>query len=288
MTRSPLRTRLIQTALLVPAVLFLVSCEEIMQVDFSGNSARNLVVEGNLTTDTTAHEVLLSYTGDYFDFPEKEMATGATVSITDGSSTWMLHEAGPGRYLTDSTVYGQPGKDYTLNIRLENGKEYSATDRLRACAPIDSIKQSLNYNSYMGGYGWDVLFYGHEPEPAGDFYLYLLRIDGVLYTDTVTEVSFASDEFVNGNFVRDYPVLRVREDALSGEGAPVTLEMYSVSKAYYTFLSALMIETVWRGSPWDGPPANVPGNISGGATGFFRASAVQRKTRWFWPTPRVN
>jgi hypothetical protein len=116
----------------------------------------------------------------------------------------------------------------------------------------------------------------------------MLRIDGQLYTDTITEVSFASDEFVNGNYVRDYPVLRIREPDIASEGSDVTLEMFAVTRNYYTFLSALMIETVWRGSPWDGPPANVPGNISNGAKGYFRVSAVKRITRRFYPTARVN
>lgn len=277
-------------ALVLPALtaLLMISCEEIMDVDIAGNAEKKLAVEANLTSDTMAHRVVLSFTGDYFEFPEQEMATGATVTISDGTTIFPLHEASAGVYLTDSTVAGVDGKTYTLHIRLSDNREYSASEQIRTCAGIDSIRQSLNYNSFIGGYGWDVLFYAREPEPAGDFYLYMLRIDGKLYTDTITEVSFASDEFVNGNYVRDYPVLRIRESDIAPEGSDVTLEMYSVSQTYYTFLSALMIETVWRGSPWDGPPANVPGNISNGAKGYFRASAVKRVTRRFYPTPRVN
>jgi hypothetical protein len=64
--------------------------------------------------------------------------------------------------------------------------------------------------------------------------------------------------------------------------------MISISKAYYDFLTALMIETVWRGTPWDGPPANIPGNISNGGKGFFRASAVTRKSNIFFPLHRYN
>jgi len=46
-----------------------------------------------------------------------------------------------------------------------------------------------------------------------------------------------------------------------------------------------MLETVWRGTPWDGPPANVPGNINNGQ-GVFRAADVKRKTRVFYAMPR--
>ena len=272
----------------IAGILFLLSCEEIMEGDFSGDSTRNLVVEGAITTDLKSHGVTLSYTGDFFQKTEKEMATGAEVSITDGENVFILTEESAGEYVTESNVQGETGKSYTLTIKLSDGREFTGTDQLRPCGDIDSIRQSPNFNSFLNGYGYDVLFYGREPEPAGDYYLYLLYINNKLYTDTITEVSFVSDEFVNGNYIRDLPIYRIREAEVIPVPVEVTLEMHSITKQYYDFLSSLMVETVWRGSPWDGPPANVPGNISNGATGFFRASEIKRKFRFFAPLPRVN
>jgi hypothetical protein len=272
----------------VIAFFVLVSCEEIMNVDFVGNSEKDLVVDGSITTDTAQHIVKLSYTGDYFAITEQEMAKGAIVYISDGTDIIPLRELDDGIYATEGSVAGKVGKKYTLNVKLPDGREYTASDSLESCAEIDSIRQSDNYNSYMLGYGYDVLFYGHEPQPAGNHYMYLLDINNKLYTDTITEVNFASDEFVNGSFVRDYQVFRIRETDLKAVTSLVTLEMYSISEAYYDFLSALMVETIWRGSPWDGPPANIPGNVSNGGKGFFRASAVNRKERVFLQLPRAN
>jgi hypothetical protein len=273
---------------LVFALLALVSCEEIMDVNFAGDSTKNLVVDGSITTDTAAHQVMLSYTGDYFKISDQVMATGAIVYISDGTDIIPLRELKDGVYYTPGNFAGRVGKKYTLNIKLPDGREYTASDSIEACAEIDSIRQSPNYNSYMSGYGYDVLFYGHEPQPAGNHYMYRLYIDNKLYTDTITEVNFESDEFVNGSFVRDYQVFRINEKDLNKTASTVTLEMNSISKKYYEFLSALMIETVWRGSPWDGPPANIPGNVSKGATGFFRASDVKRKSWPFLSLPRAN
>jgi hypothetical protein len=216
------------------------------------------------------------------------MVTQATVSITDGNTIFPLVEKSAGAYYTDSLVFGEAGKTYTLHIKLADGKEFTAQDQIRPCPGFDSITQSLNYNSYMNGYGYDVLFYGREPQPSGDYYLYLLSINNKLYSDTITEVLFVSDEFVNGNYIMEYPVYRIREKDIMPDPVEVTLEMQSVTKQYYEFMSALMVETVWRGSPWDGPPANIPGNISNGANGFFRASDVSRKSRIFIPLPRAN
>ncbi len=272
----------------VVALFMLVSCEEIMDADFTGDAAKNLVVDGSITTDTTVHQVILSYSGDYFEISEQEMAKGAIAYITDGTDIIPLRELKDGFYTTEGNVFGKIGKKYTLHVTLPDGREFTASDSLEACADIDSIRQSPNYNSFNSGYGYDVLFYGHEPQPSGNHYMYQLRINNELYTDTITEVNFASDEFVNGSFVRDYQVFRIREIDLKSLTSSVTLEMYSTSKAYYEFLSALMIETIWRGSPWDGPPANIPGNVSDGGAGFFRASAVKRSTRTFLQLERAN
>ena len=275
-------------SVLVAALFVLVSCEEIMNVDFAGDSTKNLVVDGAITTDTTQQMVVLSYTGDYFAITAQEMATGAVVNISDGTNIIPLSELKDGVYATGSTIAGKVGKKYTLNIKLPDGRKYTASDSIEACSEIDSIRQSPNYNSFMSGYGYDVLFYGHEPQPDGNHYMYNLYIDNKLYTDTITEVNFASDEFVNGSFVRDYQVFRIREKDMTNVTSSVTLEMNSISKKYYEFLSALMVETIWRGSPWDGPPANIPGNVSNGGTGFFRASAAKRKSRTFLELPRAN
>jgi len=58
-----------------------------------------------------AHKVSLSFSGDYFITAEQEMTTNAEVSITDGYTTFMLHEDTiPGIYYTDTSVYGKLGK----------------------------------------------------------------------------------------------------------------------------------------------------------------------------------
>jgi hypothetical protein len=263
-----------------------------MNVSFSGNSTKNLVVEGSITTDTLSHAVVLSYTGDFFMKPAKEMASGAEVTISDGNTTFFLHEDTAGLYLTDDTVHGEIGKTYTLNITLSDSSKYSATDYLNPCTDFDSISQTFNYNNdptgYEDAYGYDVLFYGLEPEPSGNYYVFLLYKDNVPYSDTITEVTFSDDESINGMYIHDLPVYRIPEADLKDHSALITLEMYSVNRKYYEFMSALMTETVWKGSPWDGPPANVPGNISNGGRGYFRASDVKRKSRMFFPTPRMN
>lgn len=276
--------------MVLPALFFgILSCEETLDISFTGNSDKRLVVEGSITTDTMAHQVILSYSGDFFNTTEQEMATGAEVNITNGVDTFYLNEnpAGSGIYLTEPDVYGETDKTYMLNVKLADGKAYSASDYLNPCAYVDSISQSYNYNSLMYGYGYDVMFYAQEPEPANDCYMFLIYLDDVLYSDTITQVSFVDDEYVNGNYISNMAVYHILEEDIS-DSVYVTLELYSTSREFYDFMYALMLETVWKGSPWDGPPANIPTNISNEGLGYFRASDVKRTSRHFVPKPRVN
>ena len=48
-------------------VLIFSGCEEIMDLQFEGSGLKTLVVEGQITTDTMAHQVMLSWTGDFFN-----------------------------------------------------------------------------------------------------------------------------------------------------------------------------------------------------------------------------
>ena len=288
-------------------ILF-ISCEEDMNISLSGDAIKRLVVEGSITTDTTSHKVVLSYSGDYLSSTIPEMATGAEVSISSGIDTFYLTEipAGSGIYLTDPDVYGLPDKTYTLNIRLSDGQEYSASDYLYPCTKIDSITQSANYYSfdyysYTPSYGYDVNFYANEPEPLGNCYLFLLYLNDTLYSDTITQVHFENDDYVNGNYISDLVAYRIFEKDISDsvyaepelyeiypDSVYVTLELHSTSRGFYDFMYRLMLETAWKGSPFDGPPANIPSNVSNDGLGFFRASDVRRTSRYFYASPRVN
>ncbi len=280
---------------LLALFIILTGCEEMMDVSFSSNAEKRLVVEGAFTTDTTAHQVVLSWTGDYFKREVQTMEPGADVSITDGENIFPLTESttDPGIYRTDSNVYGETGKTYALNIKLTDGAEYSATESISPLPEIDSITQSANYKHMdfsmeLYGYGYDILYYGPEPEGLGDCYLWDLYINDVLYTDTIFERVFSDDEFVDGNYIKDFELFFIKDSDIPGDSTVVSLVMYSISKEYYDFLIGLLLETKWRGSPWDGPPADVPSNISNGAKGYFRASDKKTATIILHNTPRIE
>ncbi|MFO7657395.1 MAG: DUF4249 domain-containing protein [Bacteroidales bacterium] len=258
------------------SLLSLAACEEYMDIDIEGSNEQKLVVEGMITTDTTTHTVTLSRWNDFFEKGPQIMETGAMVTISDGENTITLNEAEPGIYKTNSDVYGEIGKTYTLNIRLKNDSLFTASDKIVGLPEIDSLvpvySAGFNPNAGRLTQGYYITYYGYEPEGLGHYYLWDLYLDNVHINDSLQESVFTSDDFVDGSYIKDFEIFFIPEAEIVNDTTHVMVEMYSISKAYNDFLIGLLLETVWKGSPWDGPPANAVSNVSNGAIGFFRAS----------------
>jgi hypothetical protein len=68
---NPLKSNIMKTIesiikiVVVAIALFLVSCEEKIDLSIVNEAPRKLVVDGMITTDTTSHVVNLSYTGGF-------------------------------------------------------------------------------------------------------------------------------------------------------------------------------------------------------------------------------
>jgi hypothetical protein len=255
------------------------ACEEQMDVKFSEEGAKKIAVEGSITTDTMSHRVVLSWSTDFFSSDSQQMVSNADLSITDGVKSFKLTEKIPGVYFTDQNVYGETDKTYTLNITLQDGSKYSASDRINSYPEIDSVLVS-DTSLYMGPdrgdvAGYAILYFGPEKPDPGDFYLWNLYINDTIFNKYYWNSTFTDDKFVNGSYIHDFMVYFIENSDLKKDTNAIVLESLSISKNYYNFLLDSNLETVWRGSPWDAPPSNISTNIVNG-TGFFNASTVKR------------
>lgn len=266
-------------AMFLPA-LFFQACTERIEIELDDSYIR-LVVDGSITTDTMAHTVLLSTTSSYFYNKPSPAVTGAQVSITDGTQTFVLTEFAPGVYKTQPDVFAVPGKTYTLDVKLASGvggyTEYKAESKLFAITDLDSV--GLLFHPEWASVGiWEVKCYVQEP-PTVDFYRFLIKRNNQLLTDTINEWFITDDVFFNGNYTNGATVaylLQSRSDEGLRAGDTVTVEVNSVGKEYYNFL--LEAQTELRGSNplFSGPPANIKGNINNGGFGYFSAYSATR------------
>lgn len=267
-------------------ILFWSSCTEDFTPDLDTTYTR-LVVDGEVTTDTAVHRVILSRSGDALNKLPRRMISNATVTISDGNNTVTLVEnnSNAGVYETLPTFYGVPGKTYTLNISnvdVDNDgafETYTSSSELKEINPIDSIwvlKQ--DYTSRQKG--WLVNMFARDI-PGESFYCVKAYINQTLVTDSLKEYGIANDIGFEGSYYPGIPVYYFNNDKVDERvktGDVITLELNGITEEYYNFLNGSITESRPKDPLFSGPSANVITNISpaGKAAGFFRAYSIKR------------
>lgn len=244
-------------------------CTEKINIDLNESDIM-LVVEGSITNVYKPHLITLTKSSSYFISEIPEPVTGATVTIQDSRNIYNLREAEPGVYHTQN-IRGYPGKTYILTIKI-NGQIYTASSKMPQTPVIDSIKFYLDENDpqlfYIG------LFAQENPEP-GDHYFWSVYKEMRLISDNVTKLVIANDDLINGSYLNGMRVQSLK----AREGNRITLEMASITEEYYKYCLGIIRETVYADSPFETAPANIKGNISNNAIGFFTAYSVTHITR---------
>jgi len=256
------------------------SCVERINIELDSSYER-LVVDGAITTDTIAQTVRLLKTTSYFYDQAAPPVTGADLKISDGESVYSLHEDSPGVYRTDPSVFGVAGKTYSLSIRLAEPvggyTEYTAESTLYPVANLDSIAMTFHSDWSENGI-WEVKCWVQDP-PTKDFYRFLVSKNGRMLSDTLDEWFVTDDRFFNGNYVYGAPIAYLQGDKLDEilkAGDLITVEMNSIGQKYESFIIEAQAEIRGSNPLFSGPPANVRGNLSNGAIGFFAAYSVSR------------
>ena len=265
-----------------PVLIFaaLSSCTERIDLPLDESSFR-LVVEGEVTTDTAAHSVYLTKSTSYYYNQVPPVVTGASVNITDGENVYELLEEEPGIYRTSSDFHGVEGLTYTLNIKLSSPlggfTEYTASSVIASLVTLDSV--TLQYFPEYGDMGlWEVKC-SLLDSPLADFYRFELYRNKHLITHKLSKWQVTDDTFFNGLYASGILVDYLdqssdNEKLVSGD--TLTVELNSISREYYSFIQDAQSELRGSNPLFSGPGANVKGNISNGAIGFFAAYPVSR------------
>lgn len=254
------------------AVLILFSCDEekinkeLMTVD-----SDLLIVEGVLTNEKKNHKIKLSHPHQALNGTD-EPVSGALVTIIEGNEkvyTASEIPVGSGNYFTEemTAVFG---KVYILLIQ-NDGKEFFA---VAGSVPVEPMGEFQYYKAGDELYSLQFNDSGESPNYV-DYY--------ISWTDTP---SCQAGDLCEGRLVYyDLKTIDVnslfkpdKEDFLFPANSIVVRRKYSVSPGYKTFLRSVLSETEWRGGIFDVQRANVPTNLSEGATGYFAVSTVLSDT----------
>ncbi|HEY8511332.1 MAG TPA: DUF4249 domain-containing protein [Cyclobacteriaceae bacterium] len=237
-----------------------------------------IVIEGLVTDKPGYHYIKLSLSTDFYASGKTPRITDATVTVTDsdGVVTEFVHnpsghEDSVGYYKPVIPFIGVIGKSYKLNV-LADGEEYEGEDTLYPVTTIDSLKYQINEEEQADpefpGRFYEVLIYTKEPQETRDYYLFNFYRNDSLTLNDPEDIYFTDDialaEAING----------ITMPIFFSKGDKATVEAFSISREAYVFFNDLFNLINNDGGMYSPPPANCRNNLSNGALGFFRTSAV--------------
>ena len=270
----------------------LFSCREDIVIDLEEGSPL-IGVEGSFTDEYKRHEVILSYTSDFYNADAIKMVSGAKVAVTDGVDTipYLEQVDQPGHYLTDS-VAGRKNTLYRLLVSVPDKGEPDGYQHLSAESYMNDNIEVIDslvlkpFDLLPGVSMKDTVYmiypyFQSLPDPS---VVYLIRLyeDGVSQSDTLTKVlaipmAGYAGYYVNGpEFLVsnvEIAVGMIRSSELH-DGEVIRLDLLSIPLDYMTFVYSLSFSM--GSNPMMGPPTNVITNIqpAGEAVGWFYAASV--------------
>lgn len=245
------------TFIVILGSMIMSSCEDKIDVDLPVGEVR-LVIDALYTNEQKEQSILLTTTSPYFEDGATPRESGATVYlVTDLGDTINFPEdnARPGYYVSNTPA--EEGRSYTLHIRSSEGDIFeSYPEKANRNSPIDSI-YFIEEPEDRGPFeeGWAVYINTKEPEGEGDYYRWIYYADGVLGGEP-EDLTFASDEFVDGNDVNDLLVAQGLE-----EGQFIQISQLAITERAYNYWILVQEQTVFSGGPFDPPPAPIPSNV---------------------------
>jgi hypothetical protein len=258
-------------------------CTERIEVELDETSAR-LVVDGCVATDNKTYQVNLTRSAGYFYNAPMPRVTGATVTLSDGPNTYALAETRPGEsgvYATDKVFEGKASRTYTLRVELQEPisghTTFEASSVLNPVTSIDSV--SCEFHPDYGKEGtWFVNLWAQEPGDEVNYYMFDLYRNGILMTDSIHKKEISEDIFFNGNYLSGLTVMYL-DQSIAGQklfpGDTITLQVSGITKEYFNFIDQVK-RSGFNLPFFSGPPANIQGNVSNGAIGFFSAYSSRK------------
>jgi hypothetical protein len=186
-----------------------------------------------------------------------------------------------GFYMT-THLRGVPGRTYFLKI-VTNSKEFDASSFMPDVPDIDSLGYIKKIMEKDGQEYYVPLIYFSEPQGINNYYLIQLgeEIQSRLFSDMIWRFSILSDEFldpyVNGLNISLGSNPRNIEYPEYWAGDSIYVRLNSLTKEAYDFYNSLLQQFKNDGGAYQLSPGSPPTNISNGALGFFRASAISER-----------
>lgn len=267
--------KIIKIYLIIVMGLFLISCEEVIDVDLDTAEPRLVVdaaIDWEKNTTGSQQKIRLSTTTAYYDNIFRAV-NGADVTISNSENTIFNFEdnTGTGEYICHNFV-PVIGETYTLTISL-NGEIYKATETLISVPKIEENIIQTNTGG-MAGDEVEITYYYHDNGAEENYYIYSNKNPHIAFTQYQVE----DDNESQGGLT---PIYYSNKDLKSGD--VLNLKLYGISKRYYDYFRKILNASGNNEGPFGTTPAAVRGNINNQSNsanfpyGYFRLSEVAKK-----------
>lgn len=249
---------------------FFTACEDVVEVDINTNDIDLISVEAYINTrDSDNIFVKLEKSLPVNKAEQNPAINKATIEISDMQpvpNSILLEEDGQtGIYKipANKNYLAVPGRNYKLTITTPDGVVITAHDYLQKVEPLDSVKINL---SALGDYEYlGIYINSQETQGEGNYYKWDIYINNNLINES-DELTFASDELVEGNYIYDLEIFidwfDEEKDRKLLAGDTIRVEQLSISETTYDFYLGMQNQA-FSGSPFSVPPANLQNNLSG-------------------------
>lgn len=249
------------------SLLLLTSCEQIIDLEVNKNQSK-VVIEGNITNQAGPYFVKITKSIALKETSQIPTIDNAEVTISDNEGhTETLKAIGGGTYQTSGLV-GKIGNTYTLSVKI-GVETYTAQSTMPEAVTLDSLK--ITASSFGGELDYDFIPVFKDPATFGDFYRFLLTIDGKLLKSHFIINDQVENGVVNGQNLQNITDLKLKP------GDSVKIQMQKIDSRVGLYYSTLVLNTD-TGPGGGTTPNNPPNNISNGALGIFSAHTVQEKS----------
>ena len=252
------------------------NCQKVVVIDLNQANPK-LVIDANISDQPGPYNIILSKSGNYFEptltFPP--VSNGLVIVSDDLGNIDTLKESATVGIYKSSSLVGQPGRTYMLNI-TSNGNKYTAVSSMPAKVYIDSLFYLKRQNPRSGEPGYDIYITFKDPPEQGNYYRLNVHAGYLIPSDSIDGRRYRlySDKLTNGSEMTE----RVRAGRLITTGDTIFVDLLSIDKSTYDYFNTLRDILSSDGAATSLAPANPNTNLSNSALGYFAAYTIDRKT----------
>ncbi|MDF1551226.1 MAG: DUF4249 family protein [Bacteroidales bacterium] len=252
-------------------------CEEPSDYELNSKGLNFIVVNGLLTNEKKAHEIIISSPVESLNEKPKPVS-GLEVYIYNGDSLFTLTEnpLNSGIYKTSSDFRAVINRAYTLII-ISSDSRYYASAYMLPTTPFNKLKYYFAEDQQM--FTIDSV---NQVFDLSESALYKVQIDwtNVSGYESLPESSKKATLYYYTLSTIDISELfsPEKEKIYFPAGTIIVESKYSLTPEHASFIRTMLLETEWRGGGFDVAHGNVETNLSKGAFGFFAASTIIRDT----------